>query len=172
MALIVETGSGNPNANSYVSVAFADDYFASHPYYADNWADLTTPQKESLLSSASRNLDMMVNWRGTPTTTSQGLRWPRRDAANLDGIPYPSNMIPLALKQAVCEYAYFMSTPQGNPDTPSETEGVTELKVDVIQLKFGTSEARKTVPTATIRLLAGLGYAYSAARVRKVQVTL
>lgn len=172
MVLIVETGTGNPNANSYVSVAFADEYFGSHPFYADNWADLLAPQKESLLSTASRNLDMMVNWRGHPLTTTQGLRWPRTGAANLDGVAYPSNAIPVALRQAVCEYAYFMSTPQGNPDAPSETEGVTELKVDVIQLKFGQSEARKTVPTATLRLLAGLGYAYSAARVRKVQVSL
>jgi hypothetical protein len=172
MVLIVETGAGLTNSNSYADVAFADAYFAGHPFYADSWADLEVGTKEFLLESATRDIDSLINWKGSPSSTTQALRWPRVGATNVDAIPYARNVIPIPVRQAICEQARYLSTAEGNPDAPSDTAGVTELRVDVITLKFGQSEARKAVPRAALRLLSGLGTAYSSSRIGRVQVRL
>lgn len=172
MVLVVETGAGLVDANSYADVAFADQYFSSHPFYADSWADLDTSKKAFLLISASSDLDATYDWRGTPTTKVQGLRWPRTNAYTLDDRLIARNAIPTNLKKAVCEQARYLSSAESNPDASVDTGGVTELKVDVITLKFGDSTSVKSVPKGATRWLRGLGIPYGASRVRKVQVDL
>ncbi len=172
MALIVETGTGLIDSNSYADVAFADAYFEGHPFYADAWSDLEVENKEFLLMAATRDLDAMINWKGSPSSRTQALRWPRIGASNSDSIPYGRNVVPTPVRQAVCEQARYLSTSEGNPDAPSDTAGVTELKVDVITLKFGGSEARGAVPKGALRLLLGLGGTYSSSRVGRIQVRL
>jgi hypothetical protein len=162
--------SGSASANSYVSVAYADEYFLSHPFYAETWADIQPAQKEFLLEAATRDIDSMFDWKGYVSSSTQALRWPRTGVVDLDGRPIMMNFVPDRLKQAVCEQARYLSSSAGNPDAPSDTQGVTELRVDVITLKFEQSEARGAVPKAVVRLLRGLGMAYSSSRVGRVQV--
>lgn len=172
MVLVVETGVGLANANSYADVAFADQYFSSHPFYADAWADLDTSKKAFLLISASADLDAMFNWKGNPSSTTQGLRWPRTNVYSVDDVLIARNSIPLNLRKATCEQARYLSSTESNPDASVDTGGVTELKVDVITLKFGDSTSTKAVPKGASRWLRGLGGLYGASRVRKVQVDL
>lgn len=172
MTLISTPGSFE--ANSYVDLEFANNYFASHPFYSEAWDDLAaTPERqEALLQAASRDLDTMFSWVGTPTSATQALRWPRRGTVNMDGLPYADNVIPWVLRQAVCEHARYLSSSEGNPDAQADTGGVSELKVDVITLKFEGSVTPKPVPSAVLRLLRGLATPYNRSRVGKVQVAL
>jgi hypothetical protein len=149
---IVEDGTGVLNATSLVSVAFADSYFSNHPFYADNWSDYELAKKQSLLIFAT---DVIVSMLDQYAYTSY----------------YGPNVVALNLKKAICEQAVFMGSPQGNPDLGSNA-GVTELKIDVIGIKFGTASTQRAVPVAVARLLKGLGGGYSSGRVRRVQVGL
>ncbi|QDB70869.1 hypothetical protein [Pseudomonas virus PBPA162] len=95
MSLIVEDGSGLPNANAYIDVAYADAYFALRG--RQEWADLTVEKKEQSIVAATDYVE--TRWGclflSTRLTDTQALSFPRK---KWDGIPD-------SLKKAVCEYA-------------------------------------------------------------------
>jgi hypothetical protein len=73
MPLVVEDGTGLPDANSYASYA---DWLA-------HWADRGTAPAgdqtavEQALVRAADFLDIRYRWRGAKLTAAQGLEWPR-----------------------------------------------------------------------------------------------
>lgn len=75
--LIVETGLGVEGANSYVTVAQADDYIALFlPELAEVWADESEQQKEVRLIRAGRFMDTMTAWKFDMLSKQQGLVFP------------------------------------------------------------------------------------------------
>lgn len=77
MSLIVEDGTGLPNAESYCSVAFADTYWSN---LADTvWSALTTAQKEAALRKATTFMVQLyrMRWKGRRVLITQALDWPR-----------------------------------------------------------------------------------------------
>ena len=69
MAFVPETGIGLPDANSLVSVEFADEYFADRAIA--EWGKLTLPQKQEMIVIMQTNmlvhhqllaLHMELNW--------------------------------------------------------------------------------------------------------------
>lgn len=100
MSLIVEDGTGLPDAESYVSVADATDYHAARGNVA--WAAATLSQQEIALRVATDYLDSRYVWRGTRRTIHQALLFPRF-GIYVDGVnqtwPIPK------LSQASCELA-------------------------------------------------------------------
>lgn len=135
MALIVEDGTIVANANSYVSVADADAYLANSLNYA-TWDGLSDDEKERLLIAATRWLDQRTKWSGTRIGAEQKLRWPRSGAYDCDDLPMAEDAVPQAVRDAVCELACFIATPENNPTRFSDLTGFSELTVDVITLKF------------------------------------
>lgn len=78
MALIVEDGTGMPDADSYLSVVAADAYHAAVGNAV--WQPLPAADKEAALRRATQYLDTRYRWRGEPLTTTQALAWPRTSA--------------------------------------------------------------------------------------------
>ncbi|AMG36252.1 DnaT-like ssDNA-binding protein [Achromobacter xylosoxidans] len=73
MPLIVEDGTGLPNADSYVSVADCQTYAAAHGLaFAGEQAAL-----EAALRNATLYLDGEYTYRGERATDTQALEWPR-----------------------------------------------------------------------------------------------
>ena len=106
MTLIVETGAGLANAESYISVAGADAYHAGRLNTA--WAALDNTTKEGLLRKAA---EYMVgyyrdNWKGQRTGVTQALDWPRynvelSDVGSGRYVAYvQSNVIPVEVQNA------------------------------------------------------------------------
>ncbi|QYW02042.1 head-tail adaptor Ad1 [Stenotrophomonas phage Siara] len=94
MSLIVEDGTGLVEADSYVSVEYADDYFAARGIV--NWGALTTADKEFALINATDYIDQRFScFKGELLNPQQGLMFPR---TLWEGIP-------ANLKRACCEYA-------------------------------------------------------------------
>lgn len=132
MALIVEDGTGKPDAESYIDVAGADDYHAKRGN-AD-WALLTLPDKEAALR---KGWDFMLQqyrqrWAGYRFSRTQSGDWPREEVPEPDiqrfetynGILldfYPDNTVPPEVKNAQAELA-FRSTVE---DLTLETERLT-----------------------------------------------
>lgn len=171
--LIPETGTGFPDANTYVSLAWADDYFAQHPFYADAWDELDPSTKEMLLISATRTLDVQFYWKGYRSTTTQALEWPRRNVRDMYDTLIQPNVIPRQLMEATAEQAYFLT--KGDKSVEAQvSSGLDRLKVDVIELEYSSSSSSSSstqpVPSTVRQLLRGLGDYISGIRVRRVEV--
>jgi hypothetical protein len=174
VALVAETGAGLSNANSYADVAFADAYYAGHPFYADNWDDLDPSTKAALLMAATRSLDGQYLWYGYRATTTQALEWPRARVRDLYDVLLPQDALPVRLRQAVAEHALWLTKGDRSPEAQTST-GLDRLKIDVIELDFAsassnTSAGTQPVNSATRALLRGLGDYLHGLRVRRVIV--
>lgn len=129
MALIVGT-------NSYGSVAEADAYFADRLGY-DKWAAYTS--KDAALISAAQHEDLMCSWYELPCSSSQAMAFPRHpDCPNV-----PDN-----IKYAQFEIAYQM-VDRGSSLVTHE-DALTELKADVITLKFKATSPKNPLKTDLI----------------------
>jgi hypothetical protein len=167
--LILEDGTGLSNSNSYVDLAYADAYFSNHPFYADAWANITDEDiRTALLISASGFLDAHFDFTGYRATTTQAMDWPRVYAQDKDGFVIPNYTIPGNLKKATCEQAFVLS--KGDPGAPLPGVGLTELKIDVIDLKFDKAVRTPLVNGNVIALLRGMAEFVFARRIRKVVV--
>ncbi len=163
LAFVVETGDADPDATSYVSVEWADDYIGMNPH-ADDWATLTTGAKQNLLMRASKYLDRMVKWEGTRVDEDSGLRWPRSGVYDIDGFEIPANVIPDALMEATAEMAFYLMTSDWT-QIESSRGGVKEIQVDVIEVKFEDSTSiRGALPQYILAILEGLGDANTGRR--------
>ena len=91
--MIVADGTNLDTANSYVDLAYADQYIND-----DNWSELDDSQKEAALIRSSYSLDMMYgeSFIGSQIDLySQDLEWPRTNQTY--------GVIPINLKKATCE---------------------------------------------------------------------
>lgn len=156
MALVVEDGSVVTGANSYVSLAAADAYFAMDVQFDDTWDALADAAKEQYLQWATRILDQKVQWKGTKTTDTSPLRWPRTGVYNRDGILIDTDEMPQQLTEAVCELVKFLQT-----NDPTTSQGVDYLKkvvVDVIEIEYQDGAGQVSAPPILNQILRGLGY--------------
>lgn len=157
MALILETGAGLVNSNSYVSVAEGEVYFTPDLSSYALWA--AAPDQEGLLIWATRVLDQKVRWRGTTannsTTITQALRWPRQQMFDRDGNAVLTTVIPIQVKQATCELAKWMLS---NDVTQGQNvDYLQRLRVDVIELTWQPKVGQPILPALINEILAGFG---------------
>ena len=105
MAFLVESGSGDAEANAYIAVA----YFRTHHTDRGNSAhsDFTDPDVQSGIIRASEYVDKRFGIRfvGLRKIKGQGLEWPRIDAFDADGYLLSGvDDLPRQLEKAVAEY--------------------------------------------------------------------
>lgn len=105
MAIMVEDGTGLPDANSYVSVADAEEYATDRGL---TFASASTLLKEAALIRATTAIDasyrsQFPGWKADGR--GQALEWPRTDAYDRDLNLIPSNEVPIEVVQATIEAA-------------------------------------------------------------------
>lgn len=160
---VVETGNGDPDANSFASVFFADDYIASNVFAFSAWDALDPEDKERFLVRASLYISRMVKWAGSKTDPENGLPFPRTGVYDSDGFEVPADSVPILVQQATCEVASQLAS--GNDWTSkSNTYGMTEIQVDVIDIKFDSSMTRASLPDFVMQMLADFGRVTSGRR--------
>lgn len=98
-----EDGSGLPDSNSYIDLAFADQYHEDRGN--DFWAGLSSPVKQKALVRATSYIDKRFGrkFRGSRQIIDQALYWPRVGAVDDDGYSFPQ--VPRQLEKATAEYA-------------------------------------------------------------------
>lgn len=108
MALTVEDGTGLDNANSYVSIADANTYFADRG--VTTWAALSDDAKEEALIKATEYAD--IRWgdelRSRPLVSGQALEMPRRALRDRYGDEIEG--LPRDWVRGVLEYATIATT--------------------------------------------------------------
>ncbi len=116
MALIAEDGTGRADADSYVTLAFADAYHLAMGNAA--WAETLPDVRESALRRATQYIDTRYRFQGEPLTSTQALSWPR------DLVDWPVKRV----QNACCELALrattdTLYTDQASGEVTRETVG-------------------------------------------------
>lgn len=132
ITIIVETGSGVANANSYVSVSEARDYAANR--------GVTLPVEDdevaAFLIKATDYLESLAcKYQGKKTDCAQSLQWPRTGVV-ICCVDVAGNAIPKELKQA--QMALVLVQNEGLVLQPNITAGdfITEETVGPITTKY------------------------------------
>lgn len=137
--MIVEYGLGLDNANSYVDVDYADNYFSVRG--AKSWEDLDTETKQVCLVKATDYIDNVFDWNGTKSTKEQALKFPRKNLIDSDGFEVLG--IPLCLKDAVCECAVKVSENAELYQTAETNGAVISEKIGELAFTYDVSQKAK-----------------------------
>jgi len=145
MALIVEDGSGVPGANSYIDVsearAYADARGLSLP--SDDQA------VERLLVSAMDYLEARrAEYKGTKANPANPLQWPRA-GVEIDGVPFPSDAIPIELKWAQAQLAVEQAAGRDLMPTSTGKEVISERVEGAVERKYNPSGDPNAQPIFT-----------------------
>lgn len=165
MAIVVEDGTGRADAESYISVADADAYFAARGNAA--WAALTEPQKEQALRKGTDYIGQTyrLRWKGSRVNGVQALDWPRswvqRDdfrygplngMAMIGGIYYfPADEVPVEVARATAELAVRSLSADLLSDQGAQVTGET---VGPISVTYADGARQTTRYTAIDAMLA------------------
>lgn len=130
MSIVVEDGTGMPDAASYVSLEEATEYFAW--LGNEEW----DAEDEKVLVRASQAVDLVYapRYKGTKLTAEQGLMFPRTPFTDADG--FERTGIPTELKKAVFEAAYMLQNGEEIVVNPSREGLVTKSTKKVGSLEI------------------------------------
>lgn len=165
MALIVETGAGLADAESYVSVDQADQYHADRGNPAA-WSGLDVPTKEAKLRAATEYLGQRFagRWKGHRTHDAQALDWPRASVC-IEGRYLPADAVPLQVERACCELALKAVSA---PLFADEAAQVKSEKVGPIEVVYADGARQQTrfsaVEAMVSQLLGSAGNSISVTR--------
>lgn len=137
--MIVETGDGLVDSNSYISVIDANTYFSARGI--ESWDSLTDEEKEQALIKATDYIDSAFKWRGKKKTSEQALNFPRVDLIDDNG--FKIERVPNALRYAVCESANLVATGTELFQTQESNGAVTSEKIGQLSFTYDTSKKLK-----------------------------
>ena len=141
--MIVEDGTGKTDANSYVSVEFADDYFSARG--ASGWGSLDTGAKEQSLIRATDYIDSVFQWCGKKEFEEQALRFPRTGIRDYEGLEIKG--IPSCLKQAVCDAALITSGGTELFEVAEQNGDVVSETITTLSFTYSKNGSRSTTST-------------------------
>jgi len=149
---------GASDANSYVTQAEADAYFADR-MHSSAWTALTDDAvKEGLLITSSQMLDWHVKWKGVRATTTQFMLWPRKEVIRPDGTEIDIDVLPPEVKTAVFEQALSNIEADRMDDDP--LAGIGQLQAGSLMIKAGAEKPNQTnakpVPSHVFQILKDL----------------
>lgn len=141
MTLIIETGQGNPEAESYAS---AED-LAMYAVKFGVAIPAEVPAQEALLRRAALVMDGMT-WKGRKTSSEQALAWPRREVL-LDQEIKPNNYLPARIQYGQMALAAEIRTDDVDPI--EKRKGA----VTVERVEGAVTREYATIPNTSGRLL-------------------
>jgi len=141
MALIVEDGTGKPDAESYASaedlVLYAGKFGVAIP--------VEVPAQEALLRRAALAMDGMT-WKGRKSNSEQALSWPRR-SIELDYEIKPDNYLPARIQYG--QMALAAEIHQDDIDPVEKRKGAITLE----RVEGAVTREYATIPNTSGRLL-------------------
>ena len=144
---------GGASANSYVTVAEADAYFATS-FGRTAWGGASAANKEIVLIESTRLLDLLVSWKGYVKSDTQALRWPRTYVPNIDGRYISDSIVPKDVKNAVFELAYSLLSNGGFQASENE---LSKVKVGPVSIDFSDTVKSNGLPKMVRDMIARWG---------------
>lgn len=151
----VETGTGLANANSYTSVAEADQYHDDYGAPSD-WTGANEATKQAALRTATQYVDAKFGlvFKGFRWSRDQALAWPRGDVVDESGYTITADTVPAALKSTVSVLA--LKHIQGTALLPDITNDgaitATSVKVGPIEQSFTYAGGKGETDVVTFNL--------------------
>ena len=137
MAATINATIKGENANSYVTLAEANDYFDTSPD-SSTWTNKTDDQKKRSLISATRWIDTFVFY-GDRCDDGQALKFPRNNY-QVDGVELACTKIPNNIKYAQYELARALANDTDAITGTTGKEGnISEAKLGDLEVKFNTA---------------------------------
>ena len=137
MAATINATIKGENANSYVTLTEANDYFDTSPD-SSTWTNKTDDQKKRALISAARWIDTLVFY-GDRCDDGQALKFPRNNY-QVDGVELACSLIPQNIKYAQYELARALANDTDAITGTTGKEGnISEAKLGDLAVKFSTS---------------------------------
>ena len=172
MLTIIET-VGAANANSYETLAEANEYFESRLPLAPPWITSgDTPARA--LTMSTRLLDTYAQpmrtyvpgqggaagyyytrrrWTGAPASTTQRLAWPRTGMSDRNGNPIAASIIPQELKDAESELAGQLLKTDWTLDLDQVVQGVSSVRAGSVSVSFKENIQSQMIPDAVLNLM-------------------
>ena len=138
---VVEDGTGLENANSYISLDDANDFFTLNAN-SGSWSDFTDAQKQAGLVTATRYIDVSYNYLGSYVNRDQKLVFPRRFVCNQF---YGTNIrwhqvnakVPQDVKDATCVLALSVITNNRLESVDASTNSnIQSIGVDTLRIAY------------------------------------
>ncbi len=127
LTLIVEDGTGRPDANARASRAGVRAVLARVPF-TEAWAACATEKQDQSIAEASAWLTRRT-WCGIRTYERQALAFPRAHLVTPDGYAVASNLVPAWLIEAVARLAFWLSQQTATPFADSGVQPGTRLNL-------------------------------------------
>jgi len=135
-------------ANSFCTLAEADQYQDNRPAVSTTWADASENNKIRALLWATKLMESLFIWTGYATTTTQALGWPRTGLLDRIDVALDSGTVPTEVKNAEAEYARALLVANLAQDNDIEAQGITSIKAGSVFLQFTADQYNKVVPDA------------------------
>jgi len=148
--LILETGAGLTNSNSYSSVDEADLYHEAR-LHTSIWDDADDDDKEAALQWATRLIDEKIDFAGYKTSSTQALEFPRSGLYDRGGNSIGSGTVPTWLKNATAEYARYLIGE--DLELSSGLSGFKELVVGPIEIVVDKADRKTAMPASVWSML-------------------
>lgn len=137
ITLVVENGTGLPDANSYCDLDYAVEYCTMKGY--TDWLKLPENQQKIFIIRGTEFVDNFYTWKGIRHRQSQSMAFPRDDIYDDDR--YPVDGIPDKLKKACIEAAFLASSSANTLfSTKDENGKVKKQKVDTLEVEYFNAE--------------------------------
>ncbi len=152
--------AGSATANSYVTLAVANQYHEDRPPAGTTWSGAASDAvKDAALLWATTLMDNLFEWTGWPAVpTTQALLWPRSGMRYRNGVAVPITIIPVELQEATAEYARQLLAEDRAADSDIETQGINKIVAGPVELGFKNTVSAKVVPDAAVHLLVSEWY--------------
>jgi hypothetical protein len=156
MALTLVSEAGSASANSFCSLASCLPLLEENIHIYATFASLSTANAESCLIYATSLLDAEMSWIGYKATTTQSLRWPRKDAISPDNENIDNTTIPLAIQRGTSYFAYFLSQ-DNRAASESDTYGFKQLEAGSLNMVIDKYDRKPVMPSIVWDLLRPYG---------------
>ena len=134
------------SANSYCTLAEADQYQDDRPAVSTTWADASENNKIRALLWATKLMESLFTWTAYATTTTQALGWPRTGLLDRIDTSLDSDTVPEEIKDAEAEFARQLLVANRGQDNEIESQGIAAIKAGSVFLQFTASQYNKVVP--------------------------
>lgn len=161
MALTFDATLEGAAANSYITEAEAAAYFDGR-LNADPWTNAAQGTRQRALVMATTRLER-VTWLGSPTTTTQRLKWPRSGVRDELGTLFTGDTIPRPLQEATCELAlHLLRLGSTDPAAADDLAGIESITIGPLSLtRAAAPPGDSDLPAEVRRCLARLAAAGS-----------
>ena len=153
MAIHFDATPSSQAANSYLTLDEANTYFEGR-FGADLWMTFTDDQKMQLILTSTKVLDNCL-FGGLKTDPTQPLNWPRKNLFNRDGRLIDRASIPAKMKEATCEYAYWVWTEEDRLLSDVEIQQVDSVNLGPLDIKVNAKKI--FFPLKVEQLMAAIG---------------